>query len=265
MNQTNLDRPSTAEGSKSLKGRLRPWLMPAKRAFLALKQTAALIMRFVIKGVEKIIPPLGKKMRRWGWVWQPVFSHQYLNKFYEGKEDPFNFASPYEIGKYEHTLRLLEGKTFRRALEVGAAEGIFTEMLAPVCEELIGIEVADIAVERALQRLSHLPQVKFLQAALPNDMPDGTFDLIIVSDVLYYFPKDVLTDLLRAFERSLEPGGMIFSLHYRGRIGAPILGDEVHDLMKQVLSLSLSHEERVKDVGPNGDGYNVLIFEKSES
>ena len=237
--------------------------MPFKRLFLGLKQTTALLLRQFIKITEKVVPPLGRKMRGWGWVWQPVFSHQYLNKFYEGKEDPFNFASPYELGKYEHSLRLLEGKSFKRALEVGAAEGIFTEMLAPQCDALIGVEVADVAVERARERLAPLKNVEFIQAALPNNMPDGMFDLIVLSDVLYYFPKDVLLDLLRQFEERLEPGGMIFTLHYLGRIGAPLMGGDVHDLMRSRMTSQIIHDERVKDVGPNGDGYDVLIFERS--
>ena len=236
--------------------------MPAKRLLLGGMQLAARAIRLAIAGIEKIAPELSARMRRWAWIWQPVYSHSFLNKFYENKEDPFNFHSRQEIEKYELTIKLLEGRTYARALEVGAAEGLFTEMMAPFCDQLIGLEVAEIAVRRAKDRLAHLQNVEFIQGALPMDMPDSSFDLIILSDILVYFPSDVLRAVALDLESVLRPGGVLFCMHYLGRIGAPVLGAKAHEILKHQLSLPITYESRLEDAGPSGQGYDILIFEK---
>ena len=135
-------------------------------------------------------------------------------------------------------------------------------MFAPYCEQLIGLEIADIAVERGKERLAHLENVKFVQGALPHDMPEGTFDLIILSDVLVYFPKDVLTELLNAFDAALRPGGKLFCMHYLGNIGAPMPGGTAHQILKQQLALDITFEQTLVNAGPDGQGYDILILEK---
>ena len=231
-----------------------------KHGLFSIVQLFAFLLRKLVPVFETLAPPLARKMRSWGWVWQPIFGHGHLNKYYE-KEDPFNFASPYEIGKYQHTIQLLKPKTYKRALEVGAAEGIFTEMLAPLCEEVLGVEVAEAAVERAQARLQAFPHANVVLAALPADMPGGKFDLIILSDVMYYFPKDVTSDLIARFESALSPNGILFSLHYLGGFGTPITGAQVHEIMRDIMSAKIIHEERVPKVGPGGKGYDILIFQ----
>jgi SAM-dependent methyltransferase len=262
MTEINDNGNGRAPQKGGIKQVLRPWLSPVKRMLLRLKRGVALVFRKLTVLFEKLVPPLGRKMRNWSWIWQPIFSEKHLNKFYEGKEDPFNFQSPYETEKYAHTMRLLDGKTYKNALEIGAAEGIFTEMLAPHCTSLLGIELADVAVKRAKSRLKGLKNVSFIQATLPHDMPDGIFDLIVASDVMYYFPTDVLKDVMSRLEDALEPGGILFSLHYHGDIGAPNVGASVHAFMKNRAACELVHEEMVENVGPGDKGYSVIILKK---
>jgi len=69
---------------------------------------------------------------------------------------PWDYASPREQARFHHAAELLDvvrGNTcFRKALEVGCAEGAFTEFLAPRCESLLAVDVSAAALERALTR-----------------------------------------------------------------------------------------------------------------
>ena len=244
------------------KSAMRRILRPAKRLVHVMLQGLAFILRKTIS-FEKIIPAYGKILRGWGWVWQPVFSHKYMTNFYSNKEDPFNIDTPYEAAKYAHSLELLKARRFKRALEVGAAEGVFSEMLVPYCENLLAVDVAESAVERAQTRLSKFENAQAITAALPHEMPAGKFDLIVVSDILYYFPKDVLRDLIRCFEDALDPGGIIFSLHYLGDFGQSITGRDAHKLLLQSKAWQPIHDEAVSNVGPLNKGYTILMLQKS--
>jgi len=237
-----------------------------RRLFRHPKAGLAFVMRRLTPLAEWAVPPLGRRMRRVGWIWQPAVSHRALARFYARRVDPFRFdGTPYERGKYEHTLRLRAGRRYRRTLEIGAAEGIFSELLAPICDELVTVEVADAAVVRARLRLAGHSNVTILRAALPMDMPEGDFDLIVASDVLYYFPKDVLESVLDQLEAALAPGGLLLALHFRGKFGAAILGGDVHDMLRSRTRLEVASGETVTDVGPNGAGYIVTVLRRADA
>jgi SAM-dependent methyltransferase len=214
--------------------------------------------------VEQLIPPLGRRLRKWDWLWQPTYGRKWSERFYSDAVDPYAFgSSPYEIGKYQHTIRLLSAaRPYERALEIGAAESVFTEMLAPLCRSLTAIEMAEAAVVRARDRMERHTHVTVIHGALPNEMPDDMFDLIVASDILYYFPSDVLVQLIKEFERRLNPDGTLFCLHYLGDFGQTVHGSETHELLKRHTSLKQVHDETVSGVGPGGKGYIVTMFRK---
>jgi predicted TPR repeat methyltransferase len=158
---------------------------------------------------------------------------EYFEGLYAESKDPWNFeASEYEQNKYARTLAVLGERTFRRALEAGASIGVFTEMLADRCDELLAVDVSERAVAVARRRLSGRGHVKVERRTLPEEMPDGPFDLIVASEVLYYFPREEMLTVLRAFERELAPGGLLLAVHWRRKTETyPLQGDEVHDLI----------------------------------
>ncbi|MFZ9022608.1 MAG: SAM-dependent methyltransferase [Litorivicinaceae bacterium] len=229
-----------------------------------MRQPVARVIRSSVRPIEKITPSLSRKIKSWGWVWQPVHSPAAFSALYDRSVDPYNFGSnPYEADKYEHSMKLLKGRLYDSALEIGASEGIFTRMIAPLCKSLVAIDVARTAVERASVRLADLDHVSIRQASVPHQFPEGNFDLIIASDVLYYVPKDVLLDISHQIADKLSLGGIFFILHYLGDIGQPLSGGEVHHLLKCHSDLDVVHDETVADVGPKDAGYTVTIFKKT--
>lgn len=157
----------------------------------------------------------------------------YFEDLYSGSRDPWGFeTSEYERRKYERTLGMLKDRRYRRALEVGASIGVFTEMLAPQCDELLGVDVSEKALSIARERLARYPHVRLELRELPEEMPEGSFDLILASEVLYYLPREVVLGTLRRFEEALVPGGTIVAVHWRKETRTyPLQGDEVHELL----------------------------------
>jgi predicted TPR repeat methyltransferase len=159
----------------------------------------------------------------------------YFEGLYAESGDPWDFeTSEYEQKKYARTLAVLGGRTFRRALEAGASIGVFTEMLADRCDELLAVDVSERAVAEARRRLSGRGHVRVERRTLPEEMPDGPFDLIVASEVLYYFPREEMLAVLQGFERELARGGSLLAVHWRRETKTyPLQGDEVHELLAQ--------------------------------
>lgn len=158
---------------------------------------------------------------------------EYFEKLYAESEDPWSFeTSEYEREKYERTLAVLGGRRFHNALEAGASIGVFTTMLAERCDELLAVDVSERAVVAARERLSGQRHVRVERRTLPEEMPEGQFDLIVASEVLYYFPREEMLAVLRSFERGLAPGGALLAVHWRRETKTyPLQGDEVHELL----------------------------------
>jgi SAM-dependent methyltransferase len=191
-------------------------------------------------------------------------SRRSLERFYAREHDPFGFdRSPYEAGKFEDLLGVVGDGPYGRALEVGCSIGSLTERLAPRCEELIAIDISQTAVDRARRRLAGRPNVRVERRTIPGEMPDGSFDLIVCSDVLYYFPTWRLRRTLSLLAGRLAPGGAIVSLHWLGEYVAPVSGHEVHDL-QEALWGDLEHVERLhrEGVGPQGAGYRLDRYDR---
>ena len=181
---------------------------------------------------------------------------EYFEELYAGSEDPWSFeTSEYERNKYERTISALGGRRFHRALEAGASIGVFTRMLADRCDELLAVDVSERAVAAASERLSGQGHVRVERRTLPEEMPAGPFDLIVASEVLYYFPGEEMLAVLRGFERELAPGGALLAVHWRRETKTyPLQGDQVHELLAQ--NTRLQNKETI--IEPD---YRLDLFE----
>ena len=157
----------------------------------------------------------------------------YFENLYVRSTDPWGFeTSEYERRKYERTLGVLGERRFHRGFEAGSSIGIFTAMLAPRCDELLAVDTSQKAVEIAGERLAEHPHVRVERCTLPEEMPAGPFDLIVASEVLYYWPQEVVLEALRRFEGILAPEGVLVAVHWRKETRTyPLQGDEVHKLL----------------------------------
>ncbi len=144
------------------------------------------------------------------WVRPSRFDHEFETP------DPWGYLSqPQKRRRFELTLQMIEGPRngarFRSAIEVGCAEGAFTQMLAPLCDSLLAVDFSKVALERAKLRCRGFGQVKFDSWDLRRDPRPGVFDLVLVMGVLEFFYRR--GDLQAAREKivtMLAPGGHLF-------------------------------------------------------
>ena len=136
---------------------------------------------------------------------------------------------------------------------LGTIRGLFTNIGqdtsidARTADYEIAYDFIEEAVARAAQRLDPYPHVDVSNGLFPQDWPDGSGDLIVLSEVGYYLTQEGLADAARGVERWLEPGGTLVACHYSGATNYPRQGPEVAAWLDEITCLSsrsLLHDER---------------------
>ena len=134
-------------------------------------------------------------------------SASYFDGMYAGSPDPWGFASRwYEARKYAITVAMLPEERYGDAFEPGCSVGVLSDLLASRCERLLCCDIAPAAVKSAAQRTAARGNVRVQQRALPQDWPAGQFDLIVLSEILYYFAGTDLDHVLDLTAAALRPG-----------------------------------------------------------
>ncbi len=152
----------------------------------------------------------------------------YFAALYDADPDPWRFeTSAYEAAKYAASIAALGERRYASALEVGCSIGVLTEQLARWCDRLLAVDVATVALEAARVRCAGLAHVDFALSALPDVAPAGPFDLIILSEVLYYFDRNELARLAAALKVTMAPECTLMLVHWLGPTpDYPLDGDE---------------------------------------
>lgn len=165
---------------------------------------------------------------------------------YRSASDPWNFASsPYERAKYEVTVAALSRTRYTSAYEPGCAIGELTALLAPRCDRLLATDIAPTAVARARHRCAAFSNVRIECADVLEMPPNQKFDLIMLSEIGYYFDVHTLAVLARRLSVALEVDGELVAVHWLGQSADHVLhGDEVHQILREQLSVSRALSER---------------------
>jgi cyclopropane fatty-acyl-phospholipid synthase-like methyltransferase len=152
---------------------------------------------------------------------------EYFDALYTADPDPWHFvASRYERAKYTLTLNAMPKPRYRSALEVGCSIGVLTRSLASRCDVVVAIDAAPTPLVEARRRCADLPGVRFEQMFVPEQWPDGVFDLILLSEVVYYLSREDVGRLAARVTRSLPTGGSVILVHWTGPTDYPLSGDE---------------------------------------
>jgi trans-aconitate methyltransferase len=169
----------------------------------------------------------------------------YFEAVYAAGDDPWSFdTSWYERRKYGLTVAALPRPHYRRVFEPGCANGALTELLAARCDELVALELVPSVAARARSRLASRRHVTVREGAIPEDWPDGRFDLVVLSEVAYYLTEQGWTALAGRLTESLDPGAHVVAVHWTGETDYPSSGHEVHERLRAQPALRcLAHHE----------------------
>jgi SAM-dependent methyltransferase len=173
----------------------------------------------------------------------------YFDGMYDASPDPWGFGTRwYEARKYAISVAMLPAARYDRAFEPGCSIGVLTAMLAPRCRALLSCDVSPAAVRAAAGRTAGLPHVRVERRRLPGDWPHGRFDLVVLSELLYYFGPDDLDTVLGRATSALRPGGTLLAAHWRRPVADyPGTGDEVHAAIAARPELALVADHREPD------------------
>ncbi|MDC7122686.1 PIG-L family deacetylase [Cellulomonas fimi] len=178
---------------------------------------------------------------------RPTLRSDYFDATYARRDDPWGFEDRwYEERKRAVTLAALPDRRYGRVLEVGCSIGVLTADLATRCDELLALDVAPAAVARARERVASARHVRVEVGDVAAHVPDGPWDLVVLSEVGYYLAREDLVRTARAVRASLAPRGTVVAVHWRHPVADyPLTGDEVHRVLHRTLDLAplVRHEE----------------------
>ncbi|WP_310162240.1 bifunctional PIG-L family deacetylase/class I SAM-dependent methyltransferase [Arthrobacter sp. BE255] len=172
-----------------------------------------------------------------------------FDEVHSASEDPWKYTTSwYERRKRALTLAALPQEHYRSGLEIGCSIGTLSLDLADRCTSLLAVDASSTALEHAAARLAPFPGVATRQLTLPGEWPDGTFDLVVVSEVGYYLSPAELMLLLDRIEASLEPGGTLLLCHWRHPVaGWELDGETAHTLVRDRLRWAAAGLYRERD------------------
>jgi predicted TPR repeat methyltransferase len=103
--------------------------------------------------------------------------------------DPWDIeSSEYERIRCEHLLKMINGQHYARLLEIGCGAGYLTRLLAPLADQIMALDISQMAIDRARALGADLTGVDFRVANIMDYKPhvDGPWDLIVFSDTMCY-------------------------------------------------------------------------------
>ncbi|MDQ2908222.1 MAG: nodulation S family protein [Candidatus Eremiobacteraeota bacterium] len=149
---------------------------------------------------------------------------------YAKSDDPWSFrTSEYEREKYDRTVATLQ-RHYARGLEIGCSIGVLTRRLAQHVEHLLAVDISARAVEQARLACHDLSNVTFAECDVITSYPAGPFDLIVASEVAYYWSGADFASMRERIAASLCPHGEVLLVHFLPKVPDYVWGgDAVHE------------------------------------
>lgn len=142
-----------------------------------------------------------------------TFAAKQIEREFQAKPDPWDFeSSAAGLERFEKTWKLIPDGRYDRILEIGCAEGHFTEQIARRFPHaaIVALDFLPVALERAQVRCAGYPNLTFRCLDIAKQDVQGPFNLIFCMAVLEYGPTLKQLDAIR--DRILEllaPGGYL--------------------------------------------------------
>ncbi|ELX08164.1 dimethyladenosine transferase [Janthinobacterium sp. HH01] len=162
----------------------------------------------------------------------------YFQTLYQQDADPWKVRQRwYEQRKRALLLASLPQQRYRRAFEPACGNGELTAELARRAEHVTASDMSSEAIRLTRQRMqredaSDASRVTLRCQRMPQDWPEeARYDLIVISEMLYYLDA---AEVLRLRERctgALTAGGALVLCHWRPDFADRLLGtDDAHGI-----------------------------------
>lgn len=118
-------------------------------------------------------------------------------------------------------------------LDLGCGGGTLALALDRKFEIYGGVDISDVAIERARVNLANLGgkslEIELTVSELEGFETSRSYDVIVFNEVLYYLTLDQVTDTIRRYSPLLKPGGLI------------LVSLKDHELSRFVLEVVMQH------------------------
>lgn len=173
----------------------------------------------------------------------------YFDQMYAANRDPWDFTGRwYEERKRSITQASLPRRRFRRAFEPGCSIGLLSLALSERCDDLLACDVSAVAVSAARERLAAQRGVRVEQRDLLADWPDGQFDLVVMSEIVYYCNESDAGHLGRLAAGSLAPDGVLVLCHWLHPVADyPLSGELAQRIAREASGLTVQTRHKEAD------------------
>jgi len=173
-----------------------------------------------------------------------IYDHEFFERLYTSQVDPWSvLTSAYERDKFQATVQSLDKPRYAHALELGCSIGGLTRLLAERCDAVTAVDTSAMALKRA-RELCPAANINFLQAHLPDGEWHGPFDLVVLSEVLYYFSIPALVRLADRLSKVITPTTEFMVVHWTGETDYPLTGDRATELFQSLMRAELRSRTR---------------------
>jgi len=195
---------------------------------------------------------------------------QHAREFFNGlwsKGDPWDIEGA-ELTRraHERMIALLDGRRYRRALEIGCGAGVFTRRLSTIADTVVALDIAPAAIERG-RALNAATAVEFRVANVMEYDPhaDGPWDLVVMAEMIYFlgwlYPFFDVAWLASQLFSATAAGGRLLLANTICGMEHPLLLPWIirtyHDLFRNV-GYETEHEETLRGV-KDGVDLEILI------
>lgn len=167
-----------------------------------------------------------------------------FDALYRDSADPWGTTTRwYERRKRGLLLAALPRERYGAVYEAGCGTGHISVELANRCDTLLASDASERALQVATAALAGRDNVTTALHRLPDDWPPGEFDLIVLSEVLYFVDEAACARVAAAARAAAGSSGIVVACDWRDAIeGRGQSGDDVHRHFERALDLPKSFE-----------------------
>jgi len=153
-----------------------------------------------------------------------------FDALYRDDADPWSTSERwYEERKRGLVLASLPKRRFADAYEAGCGNGNLSVELAARCDVVEASDASREALVRAKARPALPPNIRFVQHLLPADWPDRAYELIVLSEVLYFLAPADIDSIAARVGLYARDADTVIACDWRAPIeGHSLTGEEAH-------------------------------------
>ena len=163
-----------------------------------------------------------------------------FDALYRDSPDPWGTQTRwYERRKRDLLMAALPRQRYASAYEAGCGTGHITRSLAPRCDSLLASDASQEAIALTKGATRGFGNVVVARHRLPEDWPRRAFDLVVLSELIYFVDATQCAAIADAARTSAGAHGLVVVCNWRAMIeGYGHTGVEAHARFEKRLDLS---------------------------